>query len=243
MPLTEILFLSFAVGLAGFTQGLSGFGSSLVFVPLLSLFIDIKTVIPLGVLLSLSINTYLILNLWQHISWKQLFPTLVMIGLGIFPGVYFLKVADVAVLEILVGVILILFCIYGFFIKLPQKKVATGWKYLAGFLAGFLGGSISTNAPPLIIYATFQSWSKNSTKAFFAACFFVCGLGTLLLQASAGMMTEKVLLSFALALPILLLATALGHIYYGKLNEKLYRQVIFALLSLLGLAMLWQGMK
>ena len=57
LPLALITFF------AGFTQGLSGFGSILVSLPLLALFLDIKTVIPLVSLFALVINTIIIYGL------------------------------------------------------------------------------------------------------------------------------------------------------------------------------------
>jgi len=47
--------------LAGFVQGLSGFGSVLLSLPLLILFLDVKTAIPLVALMALALTRRLIL--------------------------------------------------------------------------------------------------------------------------------------------------------------------------------------
>ncbi|MEF2145901.1 MAG: hypothetical protein V3573_10680 [Desulfovibrionaceae bacterium] len=54
--MTELAALCLITACAGFVQGLSGFGSVLLSLPLLSFFLPIKTVIPLVALLAFCIN-------------------------------------------------------------------------------------------------------------------------------------------------------------------------------------------
>ena len=60
--------------LAGLVQGLTGFGSALVAIPLLCLVVDIKTAVPLCMLNSLIITTTLILQLKKDVDRKKLCP-------------------------------------------------------------------------------------------------------------------------------------------------------------------------
>jgi len=57
--------------LAGLTQGLSGFGSVLLSIPLLAIFLDIKTVIPLTALIGLSMSLILLFHLRPYLDWKK----------------------------------------------------------------------------------------------------------------------------------------------------------------------------
>jgi len=62
------------VFLAGFTQGLSGFGSILLSLPLFAIFLDIKTVIPLVALIAFCITLILFIQLWEHLDLKKIYP-------------------------------------------------------------------------------------------------------------------------------------------------------------------------
>ena len=57
--------------LAGLTQGLSGFGSVLLSIPLLAIFLDIKIVIPLTALVGLSMSLVLLFHLRPYLDWKK----------------------------------------------------------------------------------------------------------------------------------------------------------------------------
>ncbi|WP_456384925.1 TSUP family transporter, partial [Desulfolithobacter sp.] len=54
---------------AGFVQGLTGFGSALVAIPLLSLLMDVKTAVPLCTLNGMIITMYLGWRLRNHLHW------------------------------------------------------------------------------------------------------------------------------------------------------------------------------
>jgi hypothetical protein len=60
--------------LAGLVQGLTGFGSALVAMPLFLLFLDARTAVPLSILNGLIITVYLCLQLKRHLDLEKNFP-------------------------------------------------------------------------------------------------------------------------------------------------------------------------
>ena len=56
---------------AGLLQGLTGFGSALLAIPLLSLLMDIKAAVPLCMLNGLVLTCYLSLHLRTHLDRKR----------------------------------------------------------------------------------------------------------------------------------------------------------------------------
>ncbi|WP_457570735.1 sulfite exporter TauE/SafE family protein [Desulfovulcanus sp.] len=236
-PLALITFF------AGFTQGLSGFGSILISLPLLALFLDIKTVIPLVSLFALVINTIIIYKMHKHLRWKDLCPLLLATILGIPTGVYILKIVPPHILQLTLGFILILFASYTLFIKLPQKQLSPRWAWLAGFTAGCLGGSLGANGPPIIIYTAIQPWTKNKIKSTLAGYFFVAGIGISSTHALTGLITPLVLKLFFLGLIFLILGVVTGMFCYKRLSDQKYRQFISILLLTLGIVMLTRGMS
>jgi uncharacterized membrane protein YfcA len=237
LPLALIIFF------AGFTQGLSGFGSILVSLPLLALFLDIKTVIPLVSLFALVINTIIIYKMHKHLRWKNLYPLLLATVLGIPTGVYILKIVPTNILQIILGFILLLFACYALFIKLPQKKLSHQWAWLTGFTAGCLGGSLGANGPPIIIYTAIQPWPKDKVKSTLAGYFFVAGISISSTHALTGLITFQVLKLFFLGLIFLILGVVTGMLCYKRLSEQKYRQFISVLLLILGMVMLIRGIK
>ncbi|UCG38420.1 MAG: sulfite exporter TauE/SafE family protein [bacterium] len=189
----ELLYLAIVAFLAGFTQGLSGFGSVLVSLPLVVLFWDITTAVPLVSLLALCITTTLTVQLRQHVRWERILPLLIAAVPGMAVGTLLLKRVRAAYLELLIGLLLTSFSVYLFSSKPRQRELAAGWKWVAGFASGILGGSIGANGPPVIIYTSMQPWDKNPVKSTLVGYFLVAGVGISSIHASFGLITLEVL--------------------------------------------------
>ena len=101
------LFLGVVAFCAGFIQGLSGFGSVLLSLPLLALFLDVKTAIPVVALFGVALTIFLLVQLRQHWDWKKIYP----LCLGSIPGapvgVWFLNRTETHLIQWTVGAVLI----------------------------------------------------------------------------------------------------------------------------------------
>jgi uncharacterized membrane protein YfcA len=227
--------------LAGFTQGLSGFGSVLLALPLLALFLDIKTVIPLVALIAMILTTILLIQLRNFVEWKKVFPLLMGALIGIPVGVFFLKKLDKSIIQLIVGVTLILFSLYSLFIKAPGRTIGERWAPFFGFLGGCLGGAITATGPPVIVYTSLQQWSKDTIKATLQGFFFFSGILVVLSHAISGLTTATVIRFFIVSLPLLIVGTYTGSFFYGMVEEEGYKRIIFILLTLLGIFMVFKS--
>ncbi len=232
------LLLSLVTFLAGFTQGLSGFGSLLLALPLLTLFMDIKTVIPLLALHALAITALLLIQLWKHLEWGKISPLLFGSIPGIFLGVFLLKTLDTRIIQFILGLILVAYPLVSMKQRLI-KPMKAWWAYVFGFFAGCLGGTLSASGPPVIIYTAIQPWGKDTIKATLQGFFIASGVLVVFVQAAHGLMTSSVLNLFLISLPSLLIGTYAGSFFYGKISDQTYRKIMLILLGLLGLFTLY----
>jgi len=150
--------------LAGLTQGLSGFGSVLLSIPLLAIFLDIKIVIPLTALVGLSMSLVLLFHLRPYLDWKKIYPLLIAAIPGIPVGVLFLIRLDRTVILSVLGVILVAYSLYSLLWRSTGKRIRGYWAYPLGFLAGCLGGAFGATGPAVIVYTSLQTWSKDQIK-------------------------------------------------------------------------------
>ena len=229
------------VFLAGFTQGLSGFGSILLSLPLLAIFLDIKTVIPLVALIAFCITIILFIQLWEHLDWKKIYPLFFGALPGIPLGVFFLKKLDKDLIQWILGIILISYSLYGLFFRSTNKQMGEGWGYLFGFFSGCLGGALSAAGPPVIVYISLQTWSKDTIKVTLQGFFLVSGAIVVFFQALSGLTTIVVLRYFLISLPLIFLGTYTGSIFYGKIQEEHYKKVMLILLAFLGGFMIYRA--
>lgn len=239
--LPDIYYLCLIAFLAGFVQGLTGFGVMLVALPLMVLFIDIKTAIPLIVLLGIVINTLLLFQLAGHYEKRKWLPLFLASIPGIPIGIYVLKMVDTRLLEILLGVVILFTASATWMAKQPKNELKKKWTYLAGLTAGLLGGSIGAPGPPIIVYTSLQPWTKQQVKATMVAFFTIGGAGIILFYYLSGLITQHVLLSFQYCLLPLLAGVLIGIFLFNKINETVYRRVIHLFLFMLGAMMLFKG--
>jgi uncharacterized membrane protein YfcA len=228
------VYLTVVAFLAGFIQGLSGFGSVLLSLPLMVLFLDIREAIPLVNLMGVILTVLLIFQLLAHWEWGKIWPLLVGALPGIPVGVYLLKRMDPAHVQVILGVVLLAYAIYGLLFRLPIGKVGGPWAYFFGFFAGGLGGAIGASGPPVIVYTSLQAWTKDQIKVTLQGFFIVSGLLIAVFHAASGLMTDGVIGNFLISIPTLLAGTWLGSLLYGKFKEEGYRRVMLVLLGALG---------
>jgi len=235
--MTPYLFLQVVVFTAGLTQGFTGFGSALVMLPLLSLILEVKTVVPLVTLLGIFINALLFLKLGPYASWTRI-RTLFFASLpGVFCGVYVLTTSSARFLQVVIGVVLILFPSFLMAREIPEREINAGWSWPVGFLSGLLSGSISAGGPPVIIYAAMQPWSKISVKSTLVGFFLLTSVTAAAVQAGGGFVTVRVLLYFGAGLPALVTGVLTGSWLFERVDSEAYRKVLYVLLIILGIIM------
>jgi uncharacterized membrane protein YfcA len=230
------------VFLAGFTQGISGFGSILLSLPLLAIFLDIKTVIPLVALIALCITVILLIQLWKHLDWRTIYPLLVGALPGIPLGVFFLKSLDKDMIQWILGIILISYSLYGLFFLSTTKGIGKDWSYLFGFFSGCLGGALSASGPAVIVYTSLQTWSKDKIKATLQGFFLISGATVVFFHAISGLTTAMVLRYFLASLLPLFVGAYTGSFLYGKIGEKEYKKIMLMLLAILGGFMIYRAL-
>lgn len=240
--LQTYLLLSVVIFTAGFVQGLSGFGSILLALPILSLFIDIKILIPLMVLCGLAMSCFLLFQLRLHLDLKKILPLFIGAVPGIPLGVIFLKKIEPDLIYWILGLILMAYSLYMLFLQSKKSGgIRERWGYFFGFLSGFIGGGLSAGGPPVIVYTSLQDWKKDIIKVTIQGFFVINGLLTVLVHALSGLTTALVLRYFVVSIPMLILGTGLGSFFYGKIGEESYRRIMMVLLAALGGFMLYRA--
>ena len=234
--MTVYFFLIFL--LAGFTQGVTGFGFGLLAIPLLSLFIDMKTGVPLCSLLGILITAFLSLRLRKHIDQRKILPLLFGCIPGVVTGTLVLKKAPTELLSVLMGVMLIAYALYRLTSKQQPRSIHPLWAYAAGFFTGAISSAFSAGGPPAIIYTTLRGWNKNEIKATLSGFFLSGGLMVITAHAITGLTTRLVLHYFLFAAPVVIGGVYLGSLLYDRIDTGVYLKLLQYLLLAMGVLMI-----
>ncbi|NIA08263.1 MAG: TSUP family transporter [Nitrospiraceae bacterium] len=234
VPYVAVATISF---FAGLVQGLTGFGSALLAMPLFLLFLDAKTAVPLSILNGLIITSYLCLQLKRHLDWGKIFPLLLGCLPGIVVGVYFLKRAGNTWIKVLLGILLIGYALFSLRFKPKAIKMPSFGPYVAGFATGAIGAAFSAGGPPVIIYTMLTGWPKDTIKATLSGLFFLTGLLIACAHWLSGLTNALVLQYFSVSAPPIIIGVWLGSRIYSRTSMDAYIRIILLLLIGMGILM------
>ena len=244
MELSHVALLWLAAFAGGFTQGLAGFGSTLVALPILALSLDLKVAVPVGTTLAVVLNIVIIARLRDHVRRGPLL-LLILAALPAIPfGAYLLRVVSGDWLKLVLATAISAFVVSQ---GRPGAQASTagrgrGWGVLAGLVAGCMGGAIGINGPPIVAWMTRQGLPRDALRATLVSYFFLAGCGAVASQAAAGLVTGPVLARTGVALPALAAGIFAGMKLCGRVSEAAFRRIILAILAFNAVMLLAQGL-
>lgn len=221
---------------AGLLQGLVGFGSALMAMPLLLFFMDVKLAVPLCIVDALALTLFMSYRLRGHVELRKVVPLLLGLPPGIVAGVLFLARAEGVVVMFALGVLILSYVGYALFLSPQPRVLHPAWGALAGFCSGAITAGLSGGGPPVIIYSSLAGWKRDQFKATLAVFFVVVDVFAIGGLATAGLLDAGLLRLVACSVPPVLLGAILGLKWAKHIPEKLFREVVLVLLGLLGLA-------
>jgi len=234
-----MILVTFIVFLAIFTQAASGFGLALVSMPLLLLFMDIKTATPLIALVGGISEVFMLLHYRHALNFRAVVGLSLASLVGIPIGVAALDWVNAEVITAVLGIIVILYCLYALFrFRLPTLTNPK-WAYGFGFIGGILSGAFNASGPPVVIFGTCRNWQPAEFKGNLQAFFLLNSFMTFIAHAVNGNFTPMVWQNVLWGLPGAFLGMYVGFKLDGRLNPDQFRKIVLILLLILGTRLLF----
>lgn len=223
-------------------RGSTGFGAAAA-MPLLGLVIPLKVLIPAWTLIGLVASITLFGRDRRHVAWgdiARLVPTCVI---GILIGLYLFKSLDSAVLAKGLGVLVLL---YGLCSLLASWRPPARWSVsprVAAPIVGLVGGIVGTTFGTMasVFFAMYFDALRRAKDQFRATMNAI--LLALVVMRGAGYWvvgeyTRDVLVTTAIALPMMLAGIFIGNRVHTGLSELAFRRLVSGALIVSGLALL-----
>jgi len=237
----ELLIIGLISFLAGLVKGTSGFGSSLVTIPLLVFFYPYNEIVIMMITFNVFLNSLLLFENkgFSLLYLKDVWVIVLFGSIFTFVGINLLTNLDDNIVKYF-AVFLIFFAVSN---RLFKFKFTIKDNFLtqaiAGILSGIGNGTASIDGPPLVFYLTAIKADKAKFKNTLAAYFLFIGmLGIILLyfngSYSVDIIKSTVYIGFFLVLGVLV-----GMMISSKLNESLFNKVIIIVLIALGISMIF----
>jgi uncharacterized protein len=235
------LFLVVAIGaaLAGFVQGLSGFGFGLTAMSVWAWTLEPRLAASLslfGALVGQLLAAFTVRRGWDL---KTLLP-FVAGGLAGLPlGLYLLPRLDVPLFKGLLGLMLVIVCPLMFFAaQLPRVRGGRAGDALAGAAGGVMGGLGGFTGVVPTLWCTVRGFDRDAQRAViqnFNLSMQVVTFGSYL---ATGILEPRMFPLLAVVAPAVLVPVLLGARVYLGISDLAFRKVVLGLLTASGIALL-----
>lgn len=233
-----VTFCAVAMFTAAFVRGFTGFGSSLMWVPSLSLVLPPVAVLPITFLLELGVSTQLVPGVRREADWPSVVRIVAGAAVGVPVGLSLVAAisesaarAGVASTVIVAAVLLS----RGIRLKHTFSSAAT---ISVGGAAGLLMGAVGIPGPPIFLYYLSAPIEMRISRASIIVLIFAVAGVSCVTAFLNGMMDRDAMVRAALLLPIVLVGSFLGSRAFGRTDQEKARRFALALLFVMGGALL-----
>ncbi len=217
-------------------RGFTGFGASLIWVSGLALLMDPDEAVPIIFCLEVLASALLIRDCRDEVMWR---PVRWLVGgavIGMPIGVVALLAIDPEPMKLVISIAVLISAIV----------LASGWRSkrdlglvavsTVGVGAGVLNGLTSAGGPPVIVFFLGSPAGMRAGRASLIAYFLFLDSLAIVVVFAAGLLDSTALVRVAAFLPMMLLGTAIGARWFGKVDPEGARFVGIGVLVALAVA-------
>ncbi|HKV43443.1 MAG TPA: sulfite exporter TauE/SafE family protein [bacterium] len=240
----QLAVAALVVCAASTIKGAIGFGFPLVAVPLLSTILGPRVAVPIIAIPTLLSNLIVASRTGRSGFARPLVLLLAGLIVGTVVGAVLITSLDPRVLDVLVGVVAVLYVAATAFrltLKIPsgaEHRVAS----IVGVFAGLMGGSTGIFAPLLASYMHFLQLPKREFVFGITLLFFVGNLVQVISYFRLGLYAGPALHAALLACLPMALGTWAGLFLQDRLSPAVFERVVLGVVFLASLNLLARGL-
>ena len=232
---------------AFFLKGITGTGTSTVIIALSSFLIPAKTTVVLASFINIFGGLAMIKVDPVPLSFRYWGPVAFMMIVGSVIGAWTLAVIPNESFYIVLGSAFFLASLWFLFrnhknneneMSSPSQSSASDLS--VGAFAGFCGGFIGINAPPLILHFG-RVLNKGSLRRLLVLIFIPAAIAQTLTFAHAGLLNKQIVFMGLSMLPSLAIGIYLGNKAHFKISETMFKKILGILLLVVSARLLLKG--
>ena len=226
--------------LAGFVQGLSGFGFSMTAMSIWAWTLEPRLAAALAVFGSLAGQLLSAATVRRGFGWRRLAPFLAGGVAGLPLGLWILPRLDVPLFKTTLGAILLVVCPLMFIAPglPPLRRGGRTTDAFAGAAGGLMGGLGGMTGVVPALWCSVRGFPKDEQRAVVQNFNLTMLAVTFAGYVATGLVDLTILPMFAIVAPAMLVPALLGARLYIGISEQMFRRIVLGLLTLSGVAML-----
>ena len=241
----EILLL---VGLVVFMthtmEAVTGFGCTVLAFPfVIFLMKDMEQAKIILSILALITAGYFVVTKFGYINWKQFGVIMLVAGLGMPIGMLAYNHLDASITKKALGVFIVVTAavqLYKSFAPATVERSLPNFiGYMFLFAGGIVHGAFAVGGPLIVLYSTGKIPDKGQFRATMCLLWTILNTALMFQFLIEKKITLDVGHNLMILLPFLIAGIFTGEVIHKKVNEALFRKVVFTSLFLVGMIMCW----
>lgn len=236
------LYILLIVFISTFVSSTIGFGDALILVPLLASIIGVREAIVLTGFWTILVSVF---NFIKYFRWidRRYWKIVGMSGVpGVLLGSILIGILNVTYIQFLLGIFIILFVMREIFQFWRDTGQITEGRILpvpiltvGGFSYGFLGGLIGASGPVNVMMLQVYKYSRETFIGTFAAVGVILSAIKLTVYIVTDLFPLALWAVYLLGIPMIIIATRLGHKISSQIPLKVFRGIILVFLVIIGI--------
>lgn len=219
--------------------GISGFGSTVISVPLLAHFLPITYLVPLMVLLDMSAAIFVGTKGREHLNRDELKRLVPLMFIGFVLGLTLLVKLDPDLLRVALGVFAVAVGVHGIANPVLKSTISKWWCIPTAICGGSIATVFGAGGPIYATYLNGRLHDKDQVRATVSTLISISAFSRAVLYAIGGLLLHKaILVGMVVLAPFVWLGLKIGSRIHVGLTQVQMRRMVGALLVLTGASLL-----
>jgi uncharacterized membrane protein YfcA len=219
--------------------GLSGFGSTIISVPILAHFLPISYLVPLMALLDCASAAFAGTRGRKHLSKAELKRLLPFMAIGLVVGVTLLVGVPDEYLRAALGLFAMVIGVYSIVNPALVRAISAWWCVPAGIVGGAVATVFGAGGPIYITYLSGRLRDREEIRATLSTLIAISAFTRAVMYAVAGLLLKTAILAgMAVLAPFAWIGLQIGQRIHVGLTQEQMRRALGALLVLTGASLL-----
>jgi len=228
---------------AGFIQGLTGFGSALVSIPLATFFVPLPFALAVFAIVDFVNGLRLGLENPKNAVLGDIARMVPFMIAGIVTGTTLLVNLPRNASLVALGIFVLVYAIYSLSRRGAPAIVSRNWAFFAGFCGGLSGTLFGAGGPPYAIYLSHRPLSKEQFRATMTlTTIFSIGLRLAAFAVTGLLMQDGVWIAAAASIPAGLLAIYFASKIFRVISREMVLRGVAVLLLASGASLVARGL-
>lgn len=247
LPWQTFALLMVIVVISHLLEGITGFGSTALSMPFMSMLVPVYLAKPFLTIYTLLLCAYILIRHHRHIRWAAFKKMAFWLLLGLPVGMAAYAYLPQRLFMWCLAVFTIVVAVRGLGISLkllrPQKELPAAAEKTLLLLGGILHGAFAFGGPVIVICTTRTIQDKDQFRATMCLVWLMLNSILLLQMGVMGQLTADVFGLCLKGLPFLIASTLLADAVQKKVKAAVFTGITFSMLLLSGLAIVWTQLQ